>query len=361
MATKPVPEVKADNLPSALFFRRLSDPTLAIASPRVDALLLWGAPLVVFMVLVAWLQFATFAAPVMKAELHTYAFLFATMITHAHLIAVAPRAYLNREVFAANRFRLTVIPLLLIAAMAFSPTILAIAAVVAFFWDVHHSAMQTFGISRIYDFKAGNGPRPLRRTDLFLNWLLYVGPIFVGASFVSHAEALKGLANTPLTFLATAPGLLETGHNGIRDLALAVWAAGIVWGVFNYRKAILGGYTPPPQKVALIVSTGMVAFFSWGYLPPLIAFATINIHHAVQYYVIVWIQEGKRMADFVRLPRHAAFALFILFTAIVAVGYGVAVKVQSHLLLVPFIACSLLHFWYDGFVWSVSKGKVRPT
>ena len=27
-------------------------------------------------------------------------------------------------------------------------------------------------------------------------------------------------------------------------------------------------------------------------------------------------------------------------------------------LLAPFIACSLLHFWFDGFVWSVRKRQV---
>ena len=359
MATKPIAPAKAERPAASAFLARLRDPSFAIASPKVDAWLLWGAPIAVLTALILWLQAATFAFPGIKTQLHTYAFLFATMITHAHLVAVAPRAYLNRDVFAANRFRLTVVPIILLAAMTLSWTAFAIAAVVAFFWDVHHSAMQTFGISRIYDFKAGNGPRPLRKTDLLLNWLLYVGPIFVGASFVAHAEALKGLADTPLTVLASAPGLLEAGHGGIRTLALAVWAGGIALGVASYRKAMLGGYRVPPQKLALMANTGAVAFLAWGYLPPLIAFATINIHHAVQYYVIVWVQEGKRMADFARLPPSAAFGVFVLLTAIVAVGYGIAVKVQSHLLLVPFVACSLLHFWYDGFVWSVSKGKVR--
>jgi hypothetical protein len=29
-----------------------------------------------------------------------------------------------------------------------------------------------------------------------------------------------------------------------------------------------------------------------------------------------------------------------------------------HVLLAPFIACSLLHFWFDGFVWSVRRSDV---
>jgi len=125
---------------------------------------------------------------------HGYAFFFATIATYSQPVAVVPRAYCNPNVFSANSFRLTIVPVVLIVALLISPTVFIIAGIVAFFWDVHHSAMQTFGIARICEFKAGNGPHWLRRTDLLLNWLLYVGPIFVGASFVLHADQLSGFA-----------------------------------------------------------------------------------------------------------------------------------------------------------------------
>ncbi|MGB3166649.1 MAG: hypothetical protein WBA68_07740, partial [Alteraurantiacibacter sp.] len=143
-----------------------------------------------------------------------------------------------------------------------------------------------------------------------------------------------------------------------RWLALGIWAVGIVWSVANYAKAVSEGYELPAHKIGLIASTGAVAFLAWGYLPPLVAFATINIHHALQYYVIVWMQEGKRITTFTRLSSTAAFGMFVLFTAVVAMGYDLATKLDSRLMLVPFLACSLLHFWYDGFVWSVRKKSV---
>jgi len=358
MATRPIEDGSASRAEGNTFLSQLADPKRAMVSPLVDALLLWGAPVAVLMCLMLWLKGTELAFGAASEDVAVYVFFFATMITYGHLVAVVPRAYLNPDVFSANRLRLTVVPVVLIAALLISPTIFIIAGIIAFFWDVHHSAMQTFGIARIYEFKAGNGPSWLRRTDLLLNWLLYVGPIFVGASFVLHADQLGNFAETPLTFLATAPGYLEAGHGPLRFAALAVWGVGIAWAVVNYGKAMQQGYNPPAHKIGLIVSTGAVTFLAWGYLPPLIAFATINIHHALQYYVIVWMQEGKRMSAFSRMGPRAAFTLFVLFTAVVAVGYDMATKLDSRLWMVPFLACSLLHFWFDGFVWSVRKKAV---
>ena len=39
-------------------------------------------------------------------------------------------------------------------------------------------------------------------------------------------------------------------------------------------------------------------------------------------------------------------------------GYLAASSGKPGLVLAPFVACSLLHFWYDGFVWSVRKRQV---
>ncbi len=337
---------------------QLRDPKRAIATPLADALLVWGSPIIVLSLLCLYLKGVELAVPAQAESLSLYPFLFALLITYGHLVAVVPRAYLNPDVFSQNRRRLTIVPMVLLTVLFVSPTAFIIAGIVAYFWDVHHSAMQTFGLSRIYDFKAGNGGKYLRQTDLLLNWMLYVGPIFVGASFFLHTGELSNFAETPLTYLATWPGYLQSGHGALRNVALAVWFVGIVWAVFNYRRAMDQGYKISANKLAMIASTGLVTFIAWGLMPPLIAFATINIHHALQYYVIVWVQEGGRIASFSRLGKQAAFALFVLFTAVVALGYNFALEMDSYLWAVPFLACSLLHFWYDGFVWSVRKSAV---
>ena len=358
MASHPIPAIESAGEVDRGFVGKLADPARAIASPRLDALLLWGVPALVLAFMLLVLGLAEKIAPGGGSDASVGLFLLGVMLTYGHLVAVVPRAYLNKDVFAANRRRLTIVPVILVLALAISPTIFVLAGVVAFFWDVHHSAMQTFGIGRIYEFKAGNGPHWIRKTDLYLNWLLYVGPIFVGASFMVHAGERENLAATPLTVLSTAPGLMEQEQPLIRNLALAAWAIGIVWAVMNYRRAMAQGYRPPAHKLALIGVTGVVTFLCWGYLPPLVAFISINIHHALQYYLIVWVQEGKRITAFSRMGAKGALMAYVAATMVVAIGYNLATQMDSRLLLVPFLACSLLHFWYDGFVWSVRKKSV---
>ena len=58
-----------------------------------------------------------------------------------------------------------------------------------------------------------------------------------------------------------------------------------------------------------------------------------------------------------RSPR-AAFFAFCAACAVVGVLYQLATKADIKWLMAPFIACSLLHFWYDSFVWSVRKKQV---
>jgi hypothetical protein len=61
-------------------------------------------------------------------------------------------------------------------------------SVLVTFWDVYHSALQTFGFARIYDARAGNDPAVSRRLDWWLNQLFYVGPILAGATMMDHFE-----------------------------------------------------------------------------------------------------------------------------------------------------------------------------
>jgi hypothetical protein len=336
----------------------LSDPRGAIIGPRRDALLFWGAPLISLLAVKFWLVLAALQSAangdLMASELLT----FSIVITYGHLIAVVPRAYLNREVFAANRRRLTYVPIILIAAMIASPTAFAVMGTIAIFWDVHHSAMQNFGLTRIYDLKAGNKPDGLRKTDLRLNWFLYVGPLAAGACLMMHLHALDRLGSTRLSTLAKLPGVLEGELSTIAIAAMLLWAGAIGMAVAEYRRAVAAGYQIPPYKLALIVTTGFVSLMAWGFSSPLVAFASINIYHAVQYFALVWLKEGPRMTAAIPSGRWAAPIIFGGLCGAFGVAYSLAVNADIRWLGALFLACSVLHFWYDGFVWSVTKKQV---
>ena len=337
----------------------LSDPARAIGGPRFDAIFFWGSPLLASVLVWAWvLAAAAMPGSIGKPAVALLVYAVA-VLTFAHLVAVVPRAYLNREVFADNRKRLLVVPVLLLAGLWLSPVLLVCGAVLAVLWDVHHSAMQTFGIGRIYDMKSGNGATTLRATDLRLNWALYVGPIAAGASLLAHARSFADFGRIDWATLAAAPGVIAGHAEPIRYAAIAAWAAILLWAIRDYRAAAAAGYRMPAHKAALLGATGAVSVLAWGLAPPFVAFAIINLFHAAQYFALVWLKEGERVSAALgrwRLARRLALPVFLLLCG----GFGAtyAAVDQTSWLIAPFLACSLLHFWFDSFVWSVRKKQV---
>ena len=144
----------------------------------------------------------------------------------------------------------------------------------------------------------------------------------------------------------------------LRTAGVVVYLIVLGWAAFDYRAAARRGYRLPAHKGALIGATGLVSLLAWGFSSPLIAFTTINIYHAIQYFALVWVKEGARMQAWLKLSRRVMLGLFLAGCGVAGVAYQRATSVHNSWILAPFIACSLLHFWYDGFVWSVRKKLV---
>ena len=105
-----------------------------------------------------------------------------------------------------------------------------------------------------------------------------------------------------------------------------------------------------------MLSTGGCSIVAWGFNTWGEAFFVMNLFHAVQYLALVWWSEGRRLARG-RL-RHTG-ALTIFFGGTLAYGFFAAtVDAEHHALWSLTIVVSLMHFWYDAFVWSVRRGDV---
>jgi hypothetical protein len=339
----------------------LHRPALAIATPRVDALFFWGAPLLALLAIVALGAVAALLPPVAGGAVTRGTVAAMAIVTYAHLIAVAPRAYLNRDVFRAHRARLTIVPVLLLGAMLASTAVLVAMFVLAVFWDVHHSAMQTFGLGRIYDAKAGNDPHALRRVDLWLNAALYIGPLVAGATMLVHLHTLDSFGRVGWTVLTRVPPLAADHAGAIRLAGIVAWGAAVAGATIAYARAAARGYRMSPYKQALLLSTAATSILAWGFASPLVAFMTVNLFHAVQYFALVWVKEGGRIRAVA--PRLGAAALPAFVAA--CLGFGAVYwwvhgdrPLAAGAWLAPFVACSLLHFWYDAFVWSVRRKLV---
>ncbi len=79
----------------------------------------------------------------------------------------------------------------------------------------------------------------------------------------------------------------------------------------------------------------------------------------MQYLAIVWAMEGKRIAARMRLPGRPRLALAAYLGGVLVYGFGVQVlDADIRALWAITMVVSLMHFWYDAFVWSVRRAQV---
>lgn len=108
--------------------------------------------------------------------------LFLSVWTFAHLFAVVFRSHANPDIFVQHRVRFVAVPIAVFVAMMLSDWAMVTSVVLIVFWDVYHTSMQNFGLCRIYDGRLGNPAQTGRLLDVWLNHLIYIGPILAGAS-----------------------------------------------------------------------------------------------------------------------------------------------------------------------------------
>ena len=123
------------------------------------------------------------------------------------------------------------------------------------------------------------------------------------------------------------------------------------------------GYPISRQKIVLLISTGITSIWAWGFLPPLEAFFVANLFHGLQYFAIVWCSEQKnirRLFGLVQNPAGRSLALFGFLASVAVLGvlYEVGMSMGLRWAASLALVVSLMHFWYDGFVWSVRKQQI---
>ncbi len=319
------------------------------------------------------------------------------VLIHAHLVAVFARSHGNGEVRRRFPFRFFVVPVVLFAAILSSPWIAVLAMVVATFWDVWHSGAQTFGFARIYDSRVASDGRPTavearsagaevgcrhersdrcdrnhgahgdegRRLDFWLNQLLYAGPILAGATLIDHLVVLEEFEvfdGAVSDFLVLVPAEAEGAASLLTWIVVLLGAAFVAYYLHAQWRLLLRGRRTSPLKVYLLASTALCSIVTWGFNPWGEAFFIMNAFHAVQYLALVWAMEGKRMAGALGLARRP---LGGPITAAVFLGavvfYGALTEIVDPSIEIFWaltMVVSLMHFWYDAFLWSVQKKHV---
>ncbi len=340
-----------------------SPPSLYIVSPTYDWLLFLGSPLIALAA-----GFFVSSSSFANADYEFHGFevigseLLMGILIQAHLVAVFFRSHGNPQIRKLHPIRFFVVPVALYLAMVTSNWIFVAVSVTTTFWDVYHSGMQTFGFGRIYDQKIGNDPLVGRYLDWALNILLYAGPIVGGATMMDHFEDFHEFADVGNVFFTRIPAMMEGIHG---TLAVGILTAGFIFVlayVLAYWRFQQQGYRVSWLKVWLYASTGITSIYAWGFNAFGEAFLIMNLFHAVQYFGIVWAREKSQMTNRLGVAQRSwgkpvALVVFLGLTG--GFGYWVeTIGTNAHEVWAITLVVSIMHFWYDGFIWSVRRKEV---
>ncbi len=341
-----------------------------IIGPVYDSMLIIGCPLFTLLLSAALFSLpeSAFLFPIREEKLDLR-FVFIAAFTTAHLFLVFFRSHANANIFREYPLRFTVVPLVLLLACGLSVWVAGLVGVIVIWWDVYHSSLQTFGFGRIYDAKRKNNPVAGRRLDYWMNLMLYTGPVLAGVHFINHIR----LSQAPLQFLATddslvsdlllrkAPDFLTTHQGYLAAVVLSIAVPFLIYYLYSYYLLQQQGYQISWQKVWLLTITGAVSIYVWGFRSFVDAFWIMNFFHALQYFAIVWFMEHKNITRLFRL-QNFSFGKFMALVWTVTIcflfGLWAGYYATGAWMTSVVLTTSILHFWYDGFIWSVKKKLV---
>ncbi len=330
-----------------------------IMGPWQDFLLFIGTPLIVVPLILlaqqAWSVTTLFVAV-------------ASFGAMGHHLPGMMRAYGDRALFARFKVRFIVAPLLLLAvcigfkAWNSSPLQLAI-----FGWGLWHAFMQAHGIARIYDAKAGSVDPMTIRLDFLLLGCWFLGVVLL--SPLRLPQLMGFLYDCGFPFVA--PAVIEALQGAAATAMLGVTAVYVVHALRRTRAGT------PPSALKLVLHVTTIAFWAFCNLVVsnvLLAILLFEIFHDVQYLAIVWTFNRRRVGSdpavgaFTRFLFRQRGYLVVLYVGLVA-GYGSlsylgdtsATYGFGELMGGVVAASTLLHFYYDGFIWKLREADVSRT
>ncbi len=337
-----------------------------IVSRRYDSVFFIFAPLLAFVLVefVASWDWALDRQSILGAD-QTPVLFFITVWTNAHLFAVIFRSHANPNVFPLHRFSFVGVPILLFLGFLVSDWLIITGLLVSAFWAVYHLGMQNFGLGRIYDVRWGNPAEMGRALDYWFHQFINLGPFLFGFCLMPSLYAVRRYREVGWEEPSVWLQAFSTVHNGFTPYIVIAGLLFVAFYVYSYWRLAQRGYRLCPQKIVLMLVTGSVSVAAWGFLPAWKAFFVMNFFHALQYFALVWWTEKANIRRLARLENVAGsmwlalcgFAVTVLVVGISSHLYGsdyIAFRWTASMVLVM----ALMHYWYDGFIWSVRKREV---
>jgi len=282
------------------------------------------------------------------------------------------RAYGDRDLFRRFRARFIVAPVLLVAvAIAVAQYHLHTLTLVILIWGCWHGLMQVYGFVRIYDVKVGyTSP-----VTAYWDWLLL-------ACWFATAQVFSDSKMTNFLQLWYGSGGLLIPPlfvHAFRWVCLTISIAVLIGFLVNHVKETYQARThnrPAPNSVKLLLLASGISFWWFAMVfveSPILGVAFFEIFHDVQYLAIVWLYNCRRvnatpdLGTFMKFLFRRGPGMLSLYVGLVFVYglYGFAHNRSTNddalqrTLLGLVWASTILHYYYDGFIWKVRDKSTR--
>lgn len=353
-----------------------------VLNPFQDAVFIIAAPLIVLS-LAIW-AFAHYGA----AQAATLIITVHIVMTVAHHLPTFIRIYGDVDLFKRFKWSFVLGPVIPLAFSAAMLTYLAIKDlpvecflylyIMLVIWDPWHFLRQHYGFMRIYD-RHNAAPKQLAsRMDLGMSivWFAYA----MAASGAWLPQLLNDMYNS-----ANIPVVLSLSADALRGVASLLQVAAFAM-TFLYAGYLAWcwrrGYYISWAKVALLAVTFGAMYLSYvpnAWMQSLapgwsfkVGFAVIGVVHMTQYLAIVW-RYNRGLAGNPARARdgwfkrwHAKGGLLVGAAYVgICLLYGEVITTQqdNRLLMSVLLALgftsTLLHYYFDGFIWKVRHQQNR--
>ncbi len=292
---------------------------------------------------------------------------FNLVLTVGHYAPTWMRAFLDKEELRTHQVSILGFPLLFAAVIFVTRGRPEVLAFIIYFWDRFHAVMQNYGFLRLYDAKAGARSRGYVELTL-----LFASAVLVMSFNMGLLAPMLNVLRTLAVPVPTTVGLVW----GLRAVAGTVTLGALALYVRAQRGFAREGHFSLGKQVFLGALTG-------GYL---VMNSTTNIfllsaheklYHSVQYVVLVWHYNRRRVAQ--AAPADVTAPMRFLFRARGPWLYGLGVA--AFVVLVAFLfqrfglstggagegfafttvgsGVALTHYYFDSFLWRVRREQVR--
>lgn len=276
------------------------------------------------------------------------------------------RAYGDRDLFQRFRWRFILAPIFLLAVcIPLSEYHLNAMYIILSIWGCWHALMQVYGFVRIYDVKVGS----VASITAMWDWLMCLS-WFSTAQVVSNGKMARMLE---YFYNSGGPLIPPTWVHGFRLLSVCASIVILLGFSVNYLFQVRKGPSPNPVKL-LMLATGIgFWWFAMVYVENIIlGIALFEIFHDIQYLAIVWLYNCRRVdkspeiGPFMRFLFRRGPGLLSLYIGLVF-AYGLIAIVFrdvphdgfKQLILGLIWASTVLHFYFDGFIWKVRDKSTR--